>query len=120
MKENKQDDCLRALLSSIASARGMKYTETNGSSVLESGEDSIFDQNTIAKTLLGQTATLENINNVRSVLDYIKKLPNYKDLIAEAKEELIKEGIKLPEPDRIETFQPGTIGWMRQVIDICK
>jgi hypothetical protein len=108
------------LLSSIARARGMKYSYKNG--LIDPATDQTItkDPAKMAKELLGQTATVNDIKSFESIIAYIKKLPNYEELVANAKETLGKQGIELPENKRIETFQPGSIGWMRQMIDIVK
>lgn len=108
------------LLASIAAARGFSCDQTEDNLVLETEDFSTSDHNAIAKTLLGQTASLEDLASVETILNYIKKLPNYQRLVAEAKAHLIDAGFTVPEPNVIETFQPGTIGWMRQLIDMCK
>jgi hypothetical protein len=78
------------------------------------------DWNQIAKELLGQTATVKDIKSVDSILNYIKKLPNYEELVSAARETLGKQGIELPKNEAFESFQPGSIGWMRRIIDIVK
>jgi hypothetical protein len=108
------------LLSSIARARGLKYSYKNGLVNPETDEVITKDPNKMAKDLLGQTATANDIKSVESILNYAKKLPNYEELIAAARETLGKQGIELPENKQVETFQSGTIGWMRQMIEICK
>lgn len=108
------------LLSSIARARGLKYSAKNGLVDPETDEIITKDPNKMAKDLLGQTATVNDIKSFESVIAYIKKLPNYEELVSAAKETLAKQGMELPENKRIETFQPGSIGWMRQMIDLVK
>jgi hypothetical protein len=108
------------LLSSIARARGMKYSAKNGLVDPETDEILTKDPNKMAKDLLGQTATVNDIKSFESIIAYIKKLPNYDELVSAAKETLAKQGMELPENKRIETFQPGSIGWMRQMIDLIK
>jgi hypothetical protein len=108
------------LLSSIARARGFKYSYKNGLVNPETDEVITKDPNKMAKDLLGQTATANDIKSVESILAYVKKLPNYEELVSAARETLGKQGVELPENKHIETFQPGTIGWMRQMIEICK
>jgi hypothetical protein len=110
------------LLSSIARARGMKYSPKFGlvdpeTNELVPGGD---DWNTIAKQLLGQTATVKDIRSVETITNYIKKLPNYEELIAAAQETLGRSGINLPKKEAVESYRPGSIGWMRQMIDIVK
>jgi len=108
------------LLSSVARARGMKYSYKNGLVDPETNEVITKDPNKMAKDLLGQTATANDIKSVESIINYIKKLPNYEELVASARETLGKQGVELPENKKIETFQPGSIGWMRQMIEICR
>lgn len=108
------------LLASIARARGMKYSYKNGLVDPETNEVITKDPNKMAKDLLGLTATINDIKSVESIISYIKKLPNYEELVASAKETLGKQGVELPENKFIETFQPGSIGWMRQMIEICR
>jgi len=110
------------LLSSIARARGMKYSPKSGLVDPETNEPvpGGDDWNTIAKQLLGQTATVKDIRSVEAITNYIKKLPNYEELIAAAQETLGRSGINLPKKEAVESYRPGTIGWMRQMIDIVK
>jgi hypothetical protein len=108
------------LLSSIARAKGFKYSYKNGLMDPETDATITKDPNKMAKDLLGQTATANDLKSVESIVSYIKKLPNYEELVSAARETLSKQGIELPENIAIETFQPGSIGWMRQMIEICK
>lgn len=108
------------LLASVARARGMKYSYKNGLVNPETNEVITKDPNKMAKDLLGQTATANDIKSVESIITYIKKLPNYEDLVSAARDSLGKQGVTLPENKTVETFQPGSIGWMRQMIEICK
>ena len=69
---------------------------------------------------MGQTATVKDIRSVDNILDYIIKLPNYDDLVAGARETLGKQGLELPAKAALESYQPGTIGWMRKMIELVK
>ena len=110
------------VLSSIARAKGLKYSPKHG--LLNATTDELLpngnDWNQIAKDLLGQTATTKDIRSVDTILTYIKKLPNYEELVAGARETLGKQGIELPKANQLESYQPGSIGWMRSLIDIVK
>jgi hypothetical protein len=108
------------LLSSIARARGMKYSPKFGLVDPESNEPvpNGDDWNVIAKQLLGQTASVKDIKSVESIIDYIKKLPNYEELISAAQETLGKSGIELPKKEAIEHYTPNSPAWMRKIIDI--
>lgn len=110
------------VLSSIARARGLKYSPKFGLVNPETGEPipDGDDWNVIAKKLLGQTATTKDIRSVEAITNYIRKLPNYEELVAAARETLGRSGIELPKNETVESYQPGTIGWMRKLINIVK
>jgi hypothetical protein len=95
--QNKQ-----TLLASIAKARELELTE--------SWEDT--DQ--LAKEYLGQTAIAKDLATVESIVNFIKKLPRYEELVESAR----AAGMDLPRADTIETYQPGSIGWMRRLINL--
>jgi hypothetical protein len=105
------------VLSSIARARGMKYSPKNGLVDPETNEVVSDDWNTIAKQLLGQTATVKDIKSVDSIINYIKKLPNYEELIAAARETLGRSGVELPEANTLEHYTPNSPAWMRHIMD---
>lgn len=90
------------LLASIAKAQSKEFN-------VESS-----DYNQIAKDLLGLTATEKDTETVESILNYIKKLPKYEELVKEARE----QGLDIPCVEPIEKFQTGSIGWMRRMIDL--
>jgi len=110
------------LLSSIARARGLKYSPKFGlvdpatNEPVPNGDD----WNVISKQLLGQSATTKDIRSVESIINYIKKLPNYEDLIASAQETLARSGIELPKKEAVEHYTPNSPSWMRKIIDIVK
>lgn len=107
------------VLSSIARARGLKYSPKFGLVDPDTNEpvDNGDDWNFIAKRLLGQTATVKDIRSVDAILNYIKKLPNYEELVSAARETLAKQNITLPENKQVEVFKTGTAAWMRQMIN---
>lgn len=110
------------LLSSIARARGLKYSPKFGLVDPETNEpvSGGNDWNVIAKQLLGQTASVKDIRSVDSIVNYIKKLPNYEDLIAAAQETLGKSGLELPKKEALEHYTPNSPSWMRRMMDICQ
>jgi hypothetical protein len=108
------------ILSSIANARGLKWSFQNGLVNRETNEIISKDPNEIAKKLLGQTATPKDLQDPEAIIDYIIKLPNYEELIAKARENLEKEGIQLPQAGTVESYQPGTGAWFRKMIEIVK
>lgn len=109
------------LLSSIARARGLKYSPKFGLVDPETNEPvpGGNDWNVIAKQLLGQTASVKDIRSVDSIVNYIKKLPNYEDLIAAAQETLGRSGVELPKKEALEHYTPNSPSWMRRMMDIC-
>lgn len=90
------------LLTSIATARELE--------LIENWQDT--DQ--LAKQYLGQTAVAKDLATVDSIVGFIKKLPKYEDLVESAR----AAGMDLPKADTIETYTPGTIGWMRRLINL--
>ena len=78
------------------------------------------DVNEIAKKLLGQTATVKDLQDPEAIIDYVIKLPNYEELVADARETLGREGVKLPEAGKVESFVPGTGAWFRKMIEVIK
>ena len=108
------------ILASIAKARGMKWSYQNGLMNRETNEVITKDPNEIAKKLLGQTATTKNLEDPEAIIDYIIKLPNYEELVKDARETLGKEGVELPVANQLESYQPGTGAWFRKMIEIVK
>lgn len=110
------------VLSSIARARGIKYSPKFGLVDPETDEPlpNGDDWNSIAKQLLGQSATVADVKSVDAIINYIKKLPNYEELISAARETLGRYDIELPKKEAVESYQPGSIGWMRSMIDVIR
>lgn len=108
------------ILSSIAKARGLKWSFQNGLVNRETNEVITKDPNEIAKKLLGQTADPKNLEDPEAIIDYIIKLPNYEELVADARQALEKEGVKLPVAGKVESFTPGSGAWFRKMIEIVK
>ena len=110
------------LLSSIARARGLKYSPKFGllhadtNEPLQNGDD----WNNIAKQLLGQTASVKDVKSVDAIIAYIMKLPNYDELVAGARETLGSQGIELPVKEAFESYVPGSNAWMRRMINTVK
>jgi hypothetical protein len=108
------------IMASIAKTRGMKWSFQNGLMNRETNEVITKEPNEIAKKLLGQTATPKDLQDPEAIIDYIIKLPNYEELVADARETLGKEGVQLPKAGQVESFQPGTGAWFRRMIEITK
>lgn len=90
------------LLASLAKAQDKEFTT----------ED--IDSNQVAKSLLGLTASETDVETFESILNYIKKLPKYEELVKEAR----AQGLEIPAVEPIEQYQVGSIGWMRRIIDL--
>lgn len=108
------------LLSSIARAKGMKWSAHNGLMSGDGVELITKDPNEIAKKLLGQMANPKDLENVESIINVIMKLPNYEDLVAKARVDLAKDGVELPKAAQIESYQTGTVSWFRKMIEAVK
>ena len=108
------------LLSSIARAKGMKWSAHNGLMSGDGVELITKDPNEIAKKLLGQMANPKDLENVESIINVIMKLPNYEDLVAKARVDLAKDGVELPKAAQIESYQTGTVSWFRKMIESVK
>lgn len=108
------------LLSSIARAKGMKWSAHNGLMSGDGVELITKDPNEIAKKLLGQMANPKDLENVESIINVIMKLPNYEDLVAKARVDLAKDGVELPKAAQIESYQTGTVSWFRKMIETVK
>lgn len=108
------------IMASIAKTKGMKWSFQNGLVNRENNEVITRDPNEIAKKLLGQTGTAKDLQDPESIIDYIIKLPNYEELVADARPTLEKEGVKLPDAGKVESYTPGTNAWFRKMIEVVK
>ena len=104
------------ILASIARAKGFKYSYKNGLMDPNTNETLTKDPQQMAKMLLGQTADARTMSSAENILEYIKKLPNYEELVAAARETLAKQDVKLP-TNKIESYIEGTTNWFRNIID---
>ena len=108
------------ILASIAKTKGMKWSFQNGLMNRDTNEVITKDPNEIAKKLLGQTATPKNLQDPEAIIDYIIKLPNYEELVADARTTLARDGVELPVSGQVESYTPGTNAWFRKMIEIVK
>lgn len=108
------------ILSSIAKAKGMKWSFQNGLMNRETNEIITKDPNEIAKKLLGLTATVKNLVDPEAIIDYIIKLPNYEELVASARVDLERDGVQLPKAGTVESYTPGSGAWFRRMIEVVK
>ena len=108
------------LLASIAKSKGMKWSFQNGLVNRETNEVITKDPNEIAKKLLGQMAGPKDLVSVEAILNVITKLPNYNELVADARDTLAKDGVELPESAKLESYQTGTPSWFRKMMEAVK
>ena len=85
------------LMSSIAKALGLKWSYINGLVDRQTNKVITKNPDEIAKILLGDNATREDLSNVESIINIIKNKPNYKNLIAQAETDFDKKGLTLNE-----------------------
>jgi hypothetical protein len=99
------------LLASIAKAQGMKWSYKNGLVDRDSNEIITKNPQEIAQNLInGNTADL---SSVESIIKKIKELPNYEELVKDAREAFERDKLTLPE----DSVLPGTGAWYRQFIN---
>jgi hypothetical protein len=99
------------LLASIAKAQGMKWSYKNGLMDRETNEIITKNPQEIAQNLInGNTADL---SSVESIIKKIKELPNYEELVKDAREAFERDKLTLPE----DSVLPGTGAWYRQFIN---
>ena len=108
------------ILASIAKTKSMKWSFQNGLMNRDTNEVITKDPNEIAKKLLGQTATPKNLQDPEAIIDYIIKLPNYEELVADARTTLARDGVELPVSGQVESYTPGTNAWFRKMIEIVR
>tara|TARA_B110000503_G_C7103781_1_gene395018 strand:+ start:326 stop:1537 length:1212 start_codon:yes stop_codon:yes gene_type:complete len=86
------------LLSSIARGRGLKFSPKFGLVDPNKGDEVVASNwNEIAPVLLGKGATESDTHTVETMLAFLKKDPNYEELIAPWKETMAKAGKEVPE-----------------------
>lgn len=101
------------LLASIAKANGLKWSHKNGLVSRTTNKTISLDPKYIAQVLLGPDATADDLQSVESILAKIKNLPNYQELVADARAPLAAAGRPLP-----ESVQFGSVNWFKQIKSI--
>ena len=84
------------MIASIAKAQGYKWSPTNGLVDRITNEPVTKDPNEVAKTLMGDGASADDMRSVETINAKIKTDPNYENLVKDAKDYFEKEGLKLP------------------------
>jgi len=85
------------LLSSIARARGVKFSPKFGIVNAETNELISNNWDEIAQLLLGPNAKEPDTRTVESIVAALKGDPDFEALVGKAKEEFAKDGKELPE-----------------------
>jgi len=99
------------LLASIAKAQGMKWSYKNGLMDRDSNEIITKNPTEIAQNLINGTPA--DMTSVESIIKKIKELPNYEELVKDAREAFERDKLTLPE----DTVLHGTGAWYRQFIN---
>jgi hypothetical protein len=99
------------LLASIAKAQGMKWSYKNGLVDRDSNEIITKNPQEIAQNLINGNAA--DLSSVESIVKKIKKLPNYEELVKDAREAFERDKLTLPE----DSVLPGTGAWYRQFVN---
>ena len=85
------------MMSSIATAQGMKWSANAGLIDRETNELISTIPAEIAKKLLGPTAQLDDLESVETIVTKAKTLPNYDELVQAARDTFAKMNLELPE-----------------------
>jgi hypothetical protein len=109
----------RTLLTKIAETKGYRYDVKKGLSDLKTGHFVTDNANVVAKTLLGQMTSEKDLATTESIVSIISKLYNYDQLVEAAKPILAEQGITLPESQKIESSQIGTVEWFKRMMQVC-
>ena len=101
------------LMASIAKARGMKWSFSQGLTTRDTGAILSRNPDHIAEYLLGTGAKGSDLASVETIIAKIKNNPDYDTLVADARETLTKDGVMLP-----ESYAPGTAAWFRNMYNL--
>jgi hypothetical protein len=98
------------LLASIAKANGLKWSNKYGLISRTTNEVISKDPKEIARILINGSA--EDMATVEGIINKIKALPNYEELVKDARESFERDNLVLPEMK--ERVLPGTGAWYKQ------
>jgi hypothetical protein len=118
--ETAEDFGRRVLLTKIAEHKGYRYDPKKGLSDLQTGHFVTDNPNVIAKSLLGQMTNEKDIATMESIVAVISKLYNYEKLVEGARDLLKEEGLIIPEAQKLESYQTGTVEWFRKMMKACE
>jgi len=109
----------RVLLTKIAEHKGYRYDPKRGLSDLKTGHFVTNNANVMAKTLLGQMTSEKDLMTMESIVGVISKLYNYDKLVEGARDLLKEQGLDLPESQKLESYQTGTVEWFKRMMQVC-
>jgi len=111
----KTENYKQDLLDCIAESKGYYYND----GLVEKSSNRVVavTEHEIAKILLGQMTTEKDIATVESILAVISRLPNYDQLVESVKPVLEAAGYVVPKSAEIESYQTGTPGWFRRMMN---
>jgi hypothetical protein len=117
--ETAEDFGRRVLLTKIAEYKGYSYDPKRGLSDLKTGHFVTNSDNAMAKTLLGQMTSDKDLATMESIVSVISKLYNYDKLVEGARDLLKEQGLNLPEAQKLESHQTGTVEWFKRMMQVC-
>jgi len=85
------------LIASVAKAKGMKWSPTNGLVNRETNEPITKVPNEVAELILGKGSTANDMDSVERMIEKLKTQPNFDALTADFKDNLAKRGMEMPE-----------------------
>ena len=105
------------LLSAIARGRGVKFSPKFGIVDPNNGDKVISNDwnKGIPEILLGKGAKEADTHTVESMLAFLKKDPNYEQLIAPWKETMAKAGKEVPEQIKYNTLEDKQLDRIKQL-----
>lgn len=93
------------LMSSLATAQGMKWSANTGLLDRETNELISTNPAEIAQKLLGPTAQIDDLESVETIITKAKTLPNYEELVGAARETFAKMDLTLPESKELDRLK---------------
>ena len=104
------------LLSAVARGRGLKFSPKFGVVDPQQGDKVLADTwDKIAPLLLGKGAKEPDTHTVETMLKYLKKDPNYEELIAPWKEAMEKAGKIVPEASGFKTLEDKQLDRIKEL-----
>lgn len=93
------------LIASIAKSNGYKWSANKGLIDRDTNDLISTNPSEIAQKLLGPTAQADDLESVETIITKARTLPNYDELVADAKETFAKDNLELPEDQDIDRLR---------------